>query len=249
MYYKFDMKEYAYLLTHTKIISAFLLVFILMSGAKGQSDLDFLFDDANVYRENRFGYSIGSPMLFDPWVIGKVYSNTGEIYYPMLVNYNVKEKEWEARNENKIISLDPTYFWCIVLRVKDNLFVDKSTGDSLLFVRGLLLNDENEYAQVLYNGSNIKLLKIFEVNNTKTTDNGNGGFTLNRFLHRSRYYIISDTKHERTGLTINDITKAYGKKGKVIKKYFEDNQLNPKGEKEWIDALKTIEIEFFQPLK
>jgi hypothetical protein len=243
------MKEYVYLLTPIKIITAFLLVFILVSGAKGQSDLDFLFDDADVYRENRFGNSIGSPMLFDPWVIAKVYSNTGEIYYPMLVNYNVREKEWEARNDNKIISLDPTYFWCIVLRVKDNLFVDKSTGDSLLFIRGLLLNDENEYAQVLYNGPNIKLLKIFDVNNTKTTDSGNGGFTLNRFLHRSHYYIISDTKHERTRLTINDISKAYGKKEKVIKKYFEDNQLNPKGEKEWIDALKTIEIEFFQPFK
>lgn len=211
----------------------------------GQSNYDFLFDDGEKYDENRFGNSIGSPLLFDPWVVGKVYSNTGQVYYPLLLNYNVQEKKWEARNKNKFISLDPSYFWCVVLREIDNPFTNVNTGDSLLFIRGLLSGDENEFSQILYNGQNIKLLKIFDVGSSKQGSSDNVGFTFTRYLHRSQYLIISESKQERIKLTIDDVAKALGKKNKEIRKYFQDNKLNPRGENEWIDALGMIEKEYF----
>lgn len=211
----------------------------------GQSDYDFLFEDGENYKEDRFSNSIGSPLLFDPWVIGMVYSNTGQVYYPMLVNYNVQEKKWEARNAKKLIALDPTYFWCVVLRVGDNPFTHSTTGDSLLFIRGLLSGDENEFVQVLYNGQNIKLLKSFLVGSTKQNNSDNVGFTLTRYIHRSQYFIISDTKQEKIKLTIEDVANAFGKKRKEIKNYFITNNLSPKGEKEWIEALAIIEKEYF----
>jgi hypothetical protein len=108
-----------------------------------------------------------------------------------------------------------------------------------------LPKNENEYAQILYNGQNFKLIKQFKVSKSKQAGNSENQLALSRYLHRAVYYLVFESKHHRVALNKSDMIKTFTKNKKAIKKFLDKEELDPREEYEWIEVLNRIEKEFY----
>ena len=192
---------------------------------QGQDKKDMLFLDAETYNPHKYKDKIGNPYYFEHWVIGNAFDISGEAYENLFMNYNIFESQWETRWMDKIVALNPSIFWCIIIDKEYNDHMWKFTEESHVFMRGLLPKDENRFAKVIYNGKQLKLYKDMQIieSSEKLFDKGKSS-VLTRLYRRDKYIIYKKGKILDAGYSLFDIINKIGHKENILK-FVEDNQM------------------------
>ncbi|HMQ05703.1 MAG TPA: hypothetical protein PKC30_00310 [Saprospiraceae bacterium] len=198
-----------------------------------QTKTDLLFLSAETYNPHKYREKIGNPYYFDHWMLGDAYDISGELYSTLFMNYNIMESQWEVRRMDKVVALDPTVFWCVIIHKQWNDYIWKYSQDSLLFIRGLLPKNEYRFAKVVYNGKKLRLYKDMQIHESseKIFDKGKSA-ALNKLYRKDKYVLFKNGKIMDAGYTMLDIIGKTGHKEKILQylnsrqmKFNEDNDL------------------------
>ena len=191
----------------------------------GQDKKDMLFLNAETYNPYKYKDKIGNPYYFEHWVIGNAFDISGEAYENLFMNYNIFESQWETRWMDKIVALDPSIFWCIIVEKEYNDHMWKFTDASFDFIRGLLPKDETRFAKVIYNGKGLKLYKDMQIieSSEKLFDKGKSS-VLTRLYRRDKYVLFKKGKFMDAGHSLFDIINKIGFREEILK-FVEDHQM------------------------
>lgn len=220
----------------------FIILFLMGSGLSLSGQGNLMFANAEDYDEDRYEDYSGSPYYFDNWVIGDIYSQSGEIFKNMILNYNIDDQLFEVRNEKKYIVLDPAFYWCVkVYKDINKSFLDKNAPDSTLFIRGILPDAENKFVEVIYNGSRVKLVReLYIATSTKKFNDVGRTITMKRFNRKDKHFLIIDGEYDDVKLKDKDIMKALGKRDE-LKKWAKENDIKVKNDQDFAKMLKYYE--------
>ncbi len=176
---------------------------------------------------------------------GDVYSQSGDVYNNLILNYNIDDQLFEVRNEDKYIVLDPAYYWCVkVYKDINKAFLDKNAPDSILFIRGFLPDAENKFVEVIYNGTRVKLVReLYVAKSTKTFNDVGRNVTMKRFNRKDKHFLIIDGEYDNIKLKDKDIMKALGKRDE-LKKWAKDNDLKIKKDQDFARLLAYYEATY-----
>ena len=225
-------------------ISPILFFFFISLGISAQSS-NLIFSNAADYPEDRYLEYSGSPYYFDKWVFADVYDHNGDIFEWMVVNYNIHEKVFEIRNGNKYIVVDPYFYWCVKVYKEDNGIHLKDFQDSILFIRGLMPDDEEKFVNVIYNGTHIKFLRDMQITKSVKTFHNIGQPKANKIFHRKDfYYLVINGEYKKIKFDKDDLIKVFGHKDE-LEKWLVDNNNTLKKDQEFSDFIEYVESTFY----
>ncbi len=189
----------------------------------GQSSRMIL-SNSKVYPEDRYKDYKGNPFYFKDWVKGDVYNQNGDIFEDMTINYNIYENVFEILDGKKYILMDPYFYWCVRVDSEDNPKIMEDMQDSVLFIRGLVAEDERKFVHVIYNGTSLKLLRdMYVAESVKTFQSVGQTVTNKRFNRKDEYFLVQDGEYKKVKLKKNDLLKALGPKKELEKWLKEQN--------------------------
>ena len=211
----------------------------------GQSSSTMIFSNSIEYPEDRYKDYKGTPYFFNEWVFADVYSQNGDIFDGLVVNYNIDQKVFEIRNGEEYVIMDPYFYWCVQVKKNENGHHLNDFQDSILFIRGLMPDDEKKFVNVIYNGPHIKLLRDMNVaESVKTFQNVGQTITNKRFNRKDKYYLVIDGDYGEVKLGKKDIINILGYKDE-LEQWLKDNNNKLKKDKDFADFLMYAETTYF----
>lgn len=226
-----------------KILLICCSLFLFTGNIWGQTSRMIL-SNTTIYPEDRYKEYKGSPFYFKDWVKGDIYNQNGDVFENMTINYNIFESLFEILEGKKYAIMDPYFYWCVKVDKEDNPEMMKDMQDSILFIRGLMANDEKKFVQVMYNGTHIKLLKDMNVaESVKSFQNVGQTVTNKRFNRKDKYYIVIDGEYNEVKLNKKDILKALGPK-KELEQWAKEQKNKLKKDADFESLLAYYEATF-----
>ncbi len=225
-----------------------MIAFFGVSEIDAQEDkIDF--DNAQIINEERYQGFKGNAYYFQLWVYGDVYNQSGGRYEDLLLNYNIETSTFEVKDGKRYIELDPRNYWAVVVNQDQNVINLDEKKDSVVFIRGLIPDDERKFVEVVYNGSRVKLLKdLFIVTTSQQVENLGQNTKLKRFTRKDRYFLVVDGEYKKIKMNKKDALKTMGHK-KELEKWLNSNNNKLTMEKDWMALMQYFEENHLSPLR
>ncbi len=176
--------------------SSLALILILMYSFHSFAQPTEIKTTKQVIDEERYFEFKGTPYFFKKWVKAKLVQKDGNVQEGVLINFNGFTQNFEVNQSGAISILDKNQYERIVIEEKDNedkkLFKDLST---LTFRQGFHEKFFNKFAQVLYDGEKMKLLKEISSELTIKDQASLGKIDeIKRFVTKEQYYLLTKGK-------------------------------------------------------
>jgi hypothetical protein len=206
-----------------------------------QTSSTMIFSNANEYPEDRYKDVKGNPYFFEEWVFADVYSQNGDVFKGMVTNYNIDEQVFELRRGKEYLVLDPYFYWCVIVNKSENGNALKEHPDSVLFIRGLMPDDEKKFVQVIYNGVHIKLLRDMHVaESVKVFQNVGQTITNKRFNRKDDHFLVIDGQYVEVKLKKKEILKILRHEDE-LDDWLKENKNKLKSDEEFAAMLEYYE--------
>ena len=221
------------------------MTYLVIGNSQSSSDR-MIMSNSKVYAKDRYKDTKGSPYFFNDWVIAEVYNQSGDTYKGLKLNYNVYEEFFEILDGEKYIVLDPTYYWCVKVDKEINPSQLKDSQDSVIFIRGLLENNERKFVHIIYNGSRVKLIRDpYAAESVKTIQNVGQTITNRRFNRKDTYFFLIDGEYSAVRLKKKEVINRLGHK-KELEAFIKDNKLKMKKDEDYEVLLAYYESELME---
>ncbi len=225
-----------------------MLVLLLQSDISAQQDR-IIFDNAQKIDNDRYKGYKGNPYYFKIWVYGDVYNQNGEKYEDLLLNYNIESSTFEVTNGERYLELDPRYYWAVTVKQDKNVVDLEDDRDSIVFIRGLLPDDERKFVEVLYNGSRVKLLKeLYVALSSKKIENVGQTIKLKRFNRKDKHFLVVDGEYKKIKMKKKDALKTMGPE-KELKNWLKSSKNKLKKDKDWMALMQYYEENHLSPIR
>ena len=213
------------------ILGCLFLSFLLPIGAQGD-DVQ-LVNGRKIDPRRYEGYE-GSPYQFADWPRGNIITTNYHRFYDIALNYNSYTGEFEVRNRDEYIELEPSYY----LRIELPVTTAAGEPDTLLFQKGLMPGKPQDFHQLIYLTREMILLKQWVSLVDKIKVNNVSEIVEERkFKSRFFYYLIANGQVYTIKLGSNRVWKLLGIK-KQARDFIEREQLETKEEEDFIRVLE-----------
>ncbi len=143
-----------------------LLLCLPLTALLGQGDEVGLINGHRI-NPHRYEEYRGSPYQFTEWPRGNIITTKFHRFYDIALNFNGHTGEFEVRNKEEYIELDPGYYLRIEVPVA---YADGV--DTLIFQKGIMPGKPQQFHQLVFQGRNFLLLKkLFVTLETRTIAN------------------------------------------------------------------------------
>lgn len=164
-------------------------------------------ENAEEIQADRYKDIKGSPYLFEDWAVATLVGTRGEETKDIRINYNGYEKEFEVLVQGKHITLDTRPFKRILITTPTQ------EGQELLFQRGFHRDYSHRFANIIYNGQELKLIREYVINlSKKKVENVGKTVEFERFVPDNKYYIWEKSELIPIKLRKKDLFKVLGRK-------------------------------------
>ena len=164
---------------------------------------DFLMENSNPVKDERYQDVKGVPYLFNDFVNGTITDLEGRSYDAML-NYNGHTQQIEVKRGDQFIILDEKFYRQVDM---------DWNGQTITFMRGVDRLRPNTFMQVLYKGAKVKLIKDFKVDiSEQKVQNVGQTVYFKRFTTSTVYQMSQLAKLTRLQLNKKSLSKALGDK-------------------------------------
>lgn len=176
-------------------VLVFSLLFNFSSAAQ-----PFTFLNSSLVDTSRYLDIKRSPYLYDQWQSAEISNRSGLKIENVQLNFNGYEQKFEVTQQGKQITIDDNLYDQIVVNVD---------GVTELFLRGIHYELATELANVIYNGEEVKLIRIFTVRLDETIQDSPGeSLVTSRFAESRTYTILYNSKLSNVRLTTRRIGKV-----------------------------------------
>ncbi len=186
----------------------------------------------------RYAEFRGNPYLFNDWVKANIYSNDGYVFEDVIANYNALTNEVEIKFLGDIQELDKRHYSRIeVFNSRNPEMEPNEIADKTILQRGVHPDQFLGYFVLLYNSSDVTLLKSKEVRKEVRTINDYGkNIDINFLVETLKYYLIVDGTSNLVRLKKSNILDQLDKKAE-LEKYIKQNKLKIKNEASVVQLL------------
>jgi len=171
----------------------------------------------------------GSYHLFRGWNNhGIIHATNGKSYRLKNVNFNIKNRVFEYKNEqDSIIGFDLNGAAIIINSRKFKSFYFKKTNDNKIF-------------EIVYNSDLFVLLKDYSSEVKIIKPEGYRDYSKNEYIIRKAYYVLKDNKIEPFKLKKRNILSLLNNNSDTIEKYIRKNRLSYKKEEDLKEMFKYL---------
>lgn len=177
-----------------------------------------LVDNAIEIETDRYKDIKASPYLFQDWALATLVGTRGEETRDVQINYNGYNQEFEILAKGKHITLDTDPY-------KEIKIISSDGKEEFFFKRGLHKKYAFKFAQVIYNGEQVKFLEEFFADiSDKKVENVGKTIVMQRFMKKSYYFILQNDELIRIKRKKKDFIKVLGHKS-ALEKFIKKNKL------------------------